>query len=216
MSGVGQPLPSWLSEAPATPQLAGGRRRRRCGFLEKTLAAIAETLRNELFAEELARRPGLLQGIDPRVKLATVLLLIGVAGLLHNPVTLLALNLWLLWLARASRVPIGAFADGETRVRIEADVRGTRLGIVQPTPAPVGERRAALGAARGAPARGRGLAGEARRTGRDRRPRPEHPPGHGRGAPAGRRRLAPGGGNVRRAKIVRKSAGFLSAKDGHD
>jgi len=37
-------------------------------------------------------------------------------------------------------VQIGAFADGETRVRIEADVRGTHLGIVQPTPAPVGER----------------------------------------------------------------------------
>jgi cobalt/nickel transport system permease protein len=102
-------LPSWLSEAPATPQLAGGRRRRR-GFLEKTLAAIAETIRNELFAEELARRPGLLQGIDPRVKLATVLLLIGVAGLLHHPATLLIMHLWLLWLARASRVPLATFA----------------------------------------------------------------------------------------------------------
>ncbi|MDH3318309.1 MAG: ribose-phosphate diphosphokinase [Betaproteobacteria bacterium] len=35
---------------------------------------------------------------------------------------------------------IGAFADGETRVRIDAEVRGMHLGIVQPTPAPVGER----------------------------------------------------------------------------
>jgi ribose-phosphate pyrophosphokinase len=39
---------------------------------------------------------------------------------------------------------VGAFADGETRVRIEADVRGVHLGIVQPTPAPVGERLVTL------------------------------------------------------------------------
>lgn len=35
---------------------------------------------------------------------------------------------------------LAAFADGETRVQIDADVCGARLGIVQPTPAPVGER----------------------------------------------------------------------------
>ena len=39
---------------------------------------------------------------------------------------------------------VGAFADGETRVKIEADVRGVHLGIVQPTPAPVGERLVTL------------------------------------------------------------------------
>jgi ribose-phosphate pyrophosphokinase len=39
---------------------------------------------------------------------------------------------------------ISAFADGETRVKIDADVRGVHLGIVQPTPAPVGERLVTL------------------------------------------------------------------------
>lgn len=45
-------------------------------------------------------------------------------------------------LCGATRVPasIGAFADGETRIRIEADVAGADLYIVQPTSAPTNER----------------------------------------------------------------------------
>lgn len=39
---------------------------------------------------------------------------------------------------------VGAFADGETRVRIEADVRGKQLYIVQPTSAPTNERLVTL------------------------------------------------------------------------
>jgi ribose-phosphate pyrophosphokinase len=44
--------------------------------------------------------------------------------------------------ARAEMIPaaITAFADGETQVRIEGDVRGTDLYIVQPTSAPTNER----------------------------------------------------------------------------
>ena len=41
-------------------------------------------------------------------------------------------------------VAIAAFADGETRVRIEGDVRGKDLYLVQPTSAPTNERLLAL------------------------------------------------------------------------
>jgi ribose-phosphate pyrophosphokinase len=41
-------------------------------------------------------------------------------------------------------VAIGAFADGETRVRIEGDVQGKDLYLVQPTSAPTNERLLAL------------------------------------------------------------------------
>jgi ribose-phosphate pyrophosphokinase len=52
-------------------------------------------------------------------------------------------------MAREAQLPLlpvqlSAFADGETRVKIDADVRGAHLGIVQPTPAPVGERLVTL------------------------------------------------------------------------
>ena len=45
-------------------------------------------------------------------------------------------------LCEATRVPasIAAFADGETRIRIEGDVAGADLCIVQPTSAPTNER----------------------------------------------------------------------------
>jgi len=48
-------------------------------------------------------------------------------------------------IARQAQLPllpvsISAFADGETRVRIEAEVRGTDLVIVQPTSSPTSER----------------------------------------------------------------------------
>ena len=48
--------------------------------------------------------------------------------------------------AGATVVPgrISAFADGETRVRIEADVRGSDLYIVQPTSAPTSDRLVTL------------------------------------------------------------------------
>ena len=58
--------------------------------------------------------------------------------------------------AQAPLIPvsISAFADGETRVRIEADVAGADLYIVQPTSAPANERLVSLAlvadAARGA------------------------------------------------------------------
>ena len=58
--------------------------------------------------------------------------------------------------AQAPLIPvsISAFADGETRVRIEADVAGADLYIVQPTSAPTNERLVSLAliadAARGA------------------------------------------------------------------
>jgi cobalt/nickel transport system permease protein len=82
----------------------------RGGFIEKTLQAIAEFMHNEVFAEHLARESGLMQAIDPRAKLLTVLFLILMAGLFRHGFPLVMLNLWVLWLARSSRVPLGLFA----------------------------------------------------------------------------------------------------------
>lgn len=81
----------------------------RRGFVEKTIEAMAQVLREELFAEQLAKRPGLLQGIDPRVKVLTTLILIVIASLVHHSVTLMAFNLWILWLAKVSQVSLKTF-----------------------------------------------------------------------------------------------------------
>lgn len=77
--------------------------------LEHTLHGISETLERGLFAEEICARPGLLQGLDPRVKLVAVLaMLIGVS---------LSRSLWViggvymltLILAWRSAIPAGFF-----------------------------------------------------------------------------------------------------------
>lgn len=81
----------------------------RRGFVEKTVKAIADVMREDFFAEKLAGQPGLLQGIEPRVKVITTLLLIIVAGLTHHAVTLLTLNIWILWLAKVSHIPLKMF-----------------------------------------------------------------------------------------------------------
>ncbi|MGO9621820.1 MAG: cobalt ECF transporter T component CbiQ [Desulfobaccales bacterium] len=91
------------------PQAAARRSSKR-GFLEKTLQAITEVLKNEVFSEYLASRQGLLQGLDPRAKLVTILFLIGIVGLCHHIFSLVLFNLWFFWLAQSSRVPLGTFA----------------------------------------------------------------------------------------------------------
>jgi cobalt/nickel transport system permease protein len=104
-------IPGWLREkTPVGPiETPLGRTIKR-GFVEKTLHAIAEVMKNEVFSESLAGRQGLLQGLDPRAKLVTVLFLIGTAGLFHHIFPLVLFNLWLFGLAKSSRIPLSVFA----------------------------------------------------------------------------------------------------------
>ncbi|HEY3291424.1 MAG TPA: cobalt ECF transporter T component CbiQ [Anaerolineae bacterium] len=85
------------------------RRRRRDRVIERTLADISHTLEHTLFAEEIARRPGLLQSLDPRVKLLAMLALLVSVGLSRSLLVILALYVLALWLAWRSAIPIGFF-----------------------------------------------------------------------------------------------------------
>lgn len=110
MSDSKRPMPRWLEEKlPVDPAEEISRGRRRRSFIVKTLHDIADVLRDEVFSESLAGRGGLLQQLDPRIKVLTVLVLIGSAGLLHHIVALFFFNIWLFWLARVSRVPMATF-----------------------------------------------------------------------------------------------------------
>jgi cobalt/nickel transport system permease protein len=110
MSDTQCTMPLWVEEKAAPePVGTGFQKRRRRGFIAKTLHDIAEVMRNEVFSEDLANRKGLLQRLDPRAKVLTVLLLIGAAGLLHHVLSLICLNIWLFWLARMSKVPMATF-----------------------------------------------------------------------------------------------------------
>ncbi len=83
--------------------------RRKPGFVEKTLADITHNIEQAVFTEENARRPGLLQSFDPRLKLLVVGALLVTAGLAHNVVTVLVLYVFTLGLAFLSRIPFDFF-----------------------------------------------------------------------------------------------------------
>jgi cobalt/nickel transport system permease protein len=84
-------------------------RRRRVGFVEKTISGGAGVLQQVLFGEDVARQPGLLQRVDPRVKAVTVLGLLVAAALVRHVPVLLALYGVTLLLAVASRVSLRFF-----------------------------------------------------------------------------------------------------------
>ncbi len=78
-------------------------------FLDKTLAAAAEAGEQAIFSERYARRKGLLQSIDARVKIATLLLLIITASLIRTFIPLGMLLLVGVSLAYLSSVPATYF-----------------------------------------------------------------------------------------------------------
>lgn len=93
------------------------RRRGRKGFVERTITDLAAAMERALYAEELARADGLLQRLDPRVKVIGMLALIVVTALTRSILVILGLFAVALVLALLSRVPIRTLA---TRVWIGA------------------------------------------------------------------------------------------------
>lgn len=85
-------------------------RRRSENFVEKTIRGLLRVLRQALFAEETAQLPGLLQGLDARVKLVGILLLIFASVALHRLSVLAGLLAACVILAMASRIPVRVLA----------------------------------------------------------------------------------------------------------
>src|SRR5512136_2690481 len=83
--------------------------RPRRNIIEHTLADIGHTLEQSLFAEEIARRPGLLQSLDPRMKVISILLLLIAIGLSRSLAVIAGLYVVTLALAWRSSVPMGFF-----------------------------------------------------------------------------------------------------------
>lgn len=79
------------------------------GWLEHSVAGIAESIERAVFTEELARRPGWLQRIDPRAKVVMFLLAVLAASASTSLAVLVALYVVILVVARASRLPFDFF-----------------------------------------------------------------------------------------------------------
>jgi cobalt/nickel transport system permease protein len=95
-----------------TKRKTGVRRLRPRGFVARTLDSLNAGLDRALFAEELASRRGLLQGITPPVKTAALLLLLVDAALSRDLLGLATAFGIGLMLALASRIPLSRLAKG--------------------------------------------------------------------------------------------------------
>ncbi len=94
-----------MESSSTQPAQKPGRR----GFIERTLSDISHAFEQSVFAEDIARRPGLLQAIDPRVKVLSLLGLLIAVGLSRSLLVIVGLYVIALILARLSQVPMGFF-----------------------------------------------------------------------------------------------------------
>jgi cobalt ECF transporter T component CbiQ len=109
--GALQP-PAWLL-APAdlgAARAAAGPRRARRAFSERLLQTLADWVERTMKADELARRPGLLQRLDARVKLVTLLALVVTAAVATRISVLCILFAVALALVLTSRLGLRHFA----------------------------------------------------------------------------------------------------------
>jgi cobalt/nickel transport system permease protein len=79
--------------------------RRTVGFVEKTIRSLIKKTDQSLFAEDLAAAKGLLQSLDPRVKVAGLLLLVVTSISVKRPVVMAGLLIAGILIALLSRVP---------------------------------------------------------------------------------------------------------------
>lgn len=88
----------------AAPATTGGNFRR--GFVEATVQSLMDAVNHAIYAEDLARIPGLLQKLDPRVKVAGLGCLVVAAAGVHRISALLGMFGLSILLAAASHVPL--------------------------------------------------------------------------------------------------------------
>jgi cobalt/nickel transport system permease protein len=102
-------IPDWLAQENGAAIIPVGRRNRGRGFVEKTIHGSAGFLRDIILSEAVAGRQGLLQALDPRVRLLTLLALIVCVSLMKSPLTIWGAYLFVLLLAVTSSVPLFFF-----------------------------------------------------------------------------------------------------------
>lgn len=82
------------------------RSRRRTDFVAKTINGVTETIERSVYTEEFARRDGVLQRIDPRVKVGVFVASVLVAGVARSLPVILGLYVAAVMLGLVSRLPV--------------------------------------------------------------------------------------------------------------
>jgi cobalt/nickel transport system permease protein len=83
--------------------------RRRGSYVVRTLAGVSDFARRSIFSHDMAVAPGLLQRLDARVKVVSLLGLVVVAAFLRSIPALVVMELGAVVVASASRLPLRVF-----------------------------------------------------------------------------------------------------------
>jgi len=101
-------LPGWMDEKADNSNTGGFGHKHRHNFLAKSILQMKRVLAEELLTEHYASRDGLLQRMDPRIKLITAVLIIILTGLSRSIPALLGLWAFTLLLMLLSHLSIFA------------------------------------------------------------------------------------------------------------
>lgn len=102
-------IPEWLTDLRERPIIPSRSSRGRKDFLEKALRAIVSVLSESVFSESHAKRSGLMQRIDPRVKLVTIGAFVFTLSTLSSVETMVVAYVLILVLCRFSNISLTFF-----------------------------------------------------------------------------------------------------------
>jgi len=103
-------IPEWLTQentsvsSPVVSRRGGGK-----GFVERTIDSAVGFLRETVLTDSIAKRSGLMQALDPRVKILTIFALIICVSIMRSPAVIWGTYCFTLLLAVASSVSLVFF-----------------------------------------------------------------------------------------------------------
>lgn len=102
-------IPEWMKEVDSSPCTCGSASRGGKSFVQKTLDGIFAFFQESFAAEVYSKRPGLLQSLDPRVKLVSILALIFAFSLTRDLRILILIYVLEIYLSYSSKIGVGLF-----------------------------------------------------------------------------------------------------------
>ncbi len=102
-------IPDWMNEVDTNPYVFDEVHKGKKGFIGKTINGIFDFIQEAFVSEKYAKRNGLLQRLDPRVKLFSTLVMLVAISMVSDLNVLIFVYLLTLLLAYLSKVEVGFF-----------------------------------------------------------------------------------------------------------
>ena len=102
-------IPDWMNEVDANPCKCSAVHHGKKGFVGKTIDGILGFLEEAFMSESFSKRPGLLQSLDPRAKLISILAIVFATSLIGDLRVLIFIYALTLLFSYLSKIEVGFF-----------------------------------------------------------------------------------------------------------